>query len=731
MKMNPPTNLAISEHVSNEDAEIVNYSRLFKALWRGKLFIFLAFLVGAMISFVYAYSQYPIYRADSLLRVESQKATIPGIEALGGASPPIYTELIIIKSRKNLGLAVDTLGLEVRAWPKRVPILGNFYRNAINPDSTNKPPKILEEIDAYVQKYAWGNESIILKNFEVPDEYLDQPMTLVAKGDNKFNVFIKDIKAPIVSGEVGLQSSSEDGKIRIHVSELLGQAGSEYNILKRSRLQAIDILNASVNASEGGDKNKGIIKLTLKGENKDLIVAVLSSITETYLSQNKSRSSEEASNALVFLQQQIKPLREKSRKAEEKLKKYRTRNKTANMTLETQAVLDITSSIDADLQKLSIKKDELRQKYTANHPLLLAIVSQEKKLSLRKQRNLAKITKLPDTQQTLLALERNFKVTNSIYQDMSNKIQEFRIAKASGSIGNVYLIDSAAAYKRAVNSSKKKTLLMGPLLGALIATILVLLHKVFVSTKIETPEELEKITKISVLSSIPFSKKVIRTIGYKTDYKRQKHLLALKHKPDVAIEGLRSFRSSMHFALSEAPNNIVVIAGATANTGISFISSNLSALTAAGEKRLLLIDGDLRDGYLHTLLKQKNEIGFAELLSGDAKPDEVITSIPVGYGTMDIITSGKTPQCPSELLMHSNLNKVLPILSKKYDVVIIDTPPIDSFTDAITIGKYAGVVFLVVRSAKQVKSEVLNAVKGLTVSGVKIRGLIFNDYSHK
>ncbi|MEE9326122.1 MAG: polysaccharide biosynthesis tyrosine autokinase [Cocleimonas sp.] len=731
MKMNTPTNIAISAHDTIEDNDIVNYSQLAKTILRGKWFILLACLIGALVSFLYAYGQEPTYRADALLRVESQKATIPGIEALGGASPLVYTELIIIKSRKNLGLAVDSLGLEIKAWPKRVPLLGNVYKNLISPDALGKLPKISEKFDNFTQKYAWGNESIVLKSLSVPDEYQNQLLTLIVKHDNTFDIVLDETKEVFLTGKVGQTSTSKDNQFSIYVTELNGLPNSEFNILKQSKLAVVDELNTRVVATDGGDKKTGIINLMLEGQSKKSIVAILSNITETYLSQNKSRSSEEASKALVFLQKQIAPLKKNSEKAEVKLRNYRTRNQTANMSMETQAVLDITSAIETDIQNLSIRKDELGQKYTANHPALVSIASQERKLKLRKKRNLSKISKLPHTQQSLLTLERDFKVANRVYRDMLNKVQEFKIAKASGSIGNVYIVDSAAAHQKAVKPNKALLFAIGPILGALLAMLLVLLRQGFSKVLIDTPDSLEKITRIPVLSSVPFSKKVKQTIGYKADYRRQKNLLALKHKPDVAIEGLRSFRSSLHYALSEARNNVVMITGTTANTGTSFIVSNLSALTAAGQRRLLLIDGDLRNGYLHSLLKQTNKQGFAEILSGDVKPEDVISSIQVGYGTMDIITRGQTPQCPSELLMHSNLDKVLKILSTKYDLIVIDTPPLDSLSDATIIGKYAGAVFVVVRSARQAKNEILKAVRTLTVTGVRVRGLIFNDYNDK
>jgi tyrosine-protein kinase Etk/Wzc len=268
-------------------------------------------------------------------------------------------------------------------------------------------------------------------------------------------------------------------------------------------------------------------------------------------------------------------------------------------------------------------------------------------------------------------------------------------------------------------------------MGALLAMLIVLIRKSFQPNYVDDPHKLERMTGIPVHTPIPFTKAVRETIGFGKSSKRQKALHVLRNKPDPAIEGLRSLRSSISFALKSSKNNIVMITGVTASEGTSFISSNLAAITAAGEKKVLLIDADLRKGHLHHLLKTNNSPGFAELLAGTAKVDDVVHTLQVGYGTMDVITRGETPLHPSELLMHSNLSVILNMFSKKYDLVVIDTPPIDELSDQTVLGRKAGIVFIVVRSGLQTINTVTESIKSLSVAGVNVRGFILNGYKSK
>ena len=151
--------------VQNDDDEI-DLLELVHTLLAGKwLILFISFL-ALLLALIYAFGQQPLYKADALMQVESQKKSIPGLEDLAGLTgddASVGTELEIIKSRKILGQAVKALKLDIVAEPKRIPLLGNFYKHLFNSDSIDKPFTVLNS-------YAWGTEKIQISRLEVNDE---------------------------------------------------------------------------------------------------------------------------------------------------------------------------------------------------------------------------------------------------------------------------------------------------------------------------------------------------------------------------------------------------------------------------------------------------------------------------------------------------------------------------------------------------------------------------------
>lgn len=715
--------------LSGQNEDYIDLVQLAHTVLQGKWLIIFFTLMACLVAFIYAYGQSPVYKADALLRVETQKATIPGIEDLAGLSTDdtsVGTELELIKSRRNLATAVKSLKLNIVANPKKIKLFGNLHKRFFSPTDTKKLSLLWDKFDAYAHKYAWGNEEIVVDRIDVPKAWLNQPFTLIIKENSTYAITLND--DILLEGKVGESSTSADKSLRVFVSKLTGVPGTEFTLTKLSMRRAIASLKNKIRAKEVGKKT-GIISLSLTGTDQKTIVNTLNKVSQTYVEQNKTRSSEEASNALKFLEEQIKPVKENVDKTEANLREYRTTNSMANLPLETQAILDVIVAIDAELQKYALSRDELSQKYAELHPTIQALNAQENILKRRKEKTQKKISKLPKKQQKLLKLERDIKVSNTIYIDLLNKIQEFKIAKAS-TVGNAYVVDVADIDEAFVMPNKKRILAIGALLGTILGLIIVFLLRSMRNT-VSDPEKLEEAMGLPVYATIPLSTNVKLTGGFKGKQRKQKSLLAADHSNDPAIEGLRSLRTSLHFALHEAKNNIVMITGPSPHIGKSFISSNLSAVIAATKQRVILIDADMRKGYLHQLLNLKLDPGLSDIITEEATLEEIIHTVKIGDASMDVITRGQTPPNPSELLMHDYFKKLLDYLSSDYDLVLIDSPPIHAVTDPTIIGSHAGVVFMVVHSEQHSMKEIEHAVSRLANTGIDTKGFIFNGYVAK
>jgi len=181
----------------------------------------------------------------------------------------------------------------------------------------------------------------------------------------------------------------------------------------------------------------------------------------------------------------------------------------------------------------------------------------------------------------------------------------------------------------------------------------------------------------------------------------------------------------LHFAFLEAENNIIMISGPSPGVGKTFVSTNLAAVLADAGKRILLIDGDLRKGFVNKLMGVSREDGLSELIVKTTTLDDAVRKISnAGY---DFIPTGKIPPNPSELLMHQRFGELLTNLSKSYDHIIIDSPPILAVTDASIIGRLASVTLMVVKAGEHPIRELEQSAKRLIQSGVSLKGIVFND----
>ena len=190
------------------------------------------------------------------------------------------------------------------------------------------------------------------------------------------------------------------------------------------------------------------------------------------------------------------------------------------------------------------------------------------------------------------------------------------------------------------------------------------------------------------------------------------------------MESLRSLRTAMQFALMDAKNRVMVLTGPTPGIGKSFLTVNLAALLAHSGKRVLLIDADMRRGALDRYFGVPRRNGLSELLSDQIALEEAIreTQVP----GLSFIPTGQRPPNPSELLMSPRLALYLDGLGKRYDAVIVDSPPILAVTDATIFGVLAGSTFLVLRSGMHTEGEIGDSIKRLRTAGVQLQGGIFN-----
>ncbi|HGV3801675.1 TPA: polysaccharide biosynthesis tyrosine autokinase, partial [Klebsiella pneumoniae] len=447
--------------------------------------------------------------------------------------------------------------------------------------------------------------------------------------------------------------------------------------------------------------------------------------------QNIDRQAAQDEKSLEFLNKQLPKVRSDLDIAEDKLNDYRRTKDSVDLTLEAKSVLDQIVNVENQLNELTFRESEISQLYTREHPTYKTLMEKRKTLQDEKNKLNKKVSDMPGTQQEVLRLSRDVESGRAVYMQLLNRQQELSIAKSSA-IGNVRIIDDAITHPKPVKPKKTIIVIVGFILGVM-ASISIVLLRMLLRRGIESPEQLEEVG-INVYASIPVSDTLSnhnqkKGIRIRADKLEHKSFLAIDNPADIAIETIRGLRTSLHFAMMEARNNILMISGASPNAGKTFVSTNLAAVIAQTGKKVLFIDTDMRKGYVHKLFNSTNENGLSDILSGGINITDAIKRM--SGGGFDYITRGTVPPNPAELLMHPRFGELLKWGGENYDLVIIDTPPVLAVTDAVIIGNYSGTTLLVARFEKNTTKEIEISIRRFEQSGVKVKGCILNGVVKK
>ncbi|MEC8011614.1 MAG: polysaccharide biosynthesis tyrosine autokinase [Pseudomonadota bacterium] len=700
-------------------------------------------LAGFCIAAIYGFLATPEYSANALVQVEDEKQTslsaLQDISSMFEGKNSIETEIQIIKSRMVLGHTAEELNLNIQVEPHYFPYIGRMMARKFEQSQAGVAEPLLG-FDAY----AWGGEILEVAKLEVPDFLKGNALRLVVEHDSEYTLYDGD--EYLLKGRVGQDAviSLKDVEkynrfydqqyvlareqefspyLKINIEYLKARAGTEFTVAKQHLYKSAESLNSTLKVHEKG-KQSGMLALSFTSIHQHQVADVLNQIVNSYVDQNLERSAAEARLSLEFLERQLPPLKEQLDAAENAYNKYRVQHGSVDLDAETTGLLTEMSHLGAAILELEQERKELRNLYKPEHSVIKALDEKIQLLKIEQRKLEIDADVLPNVQKDILRLKRDVEMNTILYSKLLNTTQELKVAQA-GNIGYVRVVDYAFEPEAPFKPNKALLAVFGAMGGMMLGVFLTLFRH-GLRNKVDNPEEIEQTLGLPVYASVLHSEEQANDNRKLIGRKKGMNILTQTHPESLTVECLRSLRTTLYFSMQSAANNIILTSGPSPNIGKTFTSINLGAVLAETDKKVLVIDADLRRGTLHQYIKRSREHGLSDLLlddSHDLKTFIKNTTVP----NLDVITSGQIPANPAELLMHSRFEMLLKELSEQYDIVILDAPPILAVTDSMIIAQHAGVNLMVAKFNTHQMHELEAAQKQFETTGLKINGIVFND----
>lgn len=305
---------------------------------------------------------------------------------------------------------------------------------------------------------------------------------------------------------------------------------------------------------------------------------------------------------------------------------------------------------------------------------------------------------LPVAERQLVSIQRNYTLLENLYVFLLQRRSEAAITQASNT-SDILVVNPPMA-GRAISPRSMRNYIMAAFLGLAIP-LLVFVAMEFLNTRIQSREDIEKIT------GIPF----IGGVGHK----RAETNLEVLTSPKTAIaESFRALRSNLKYFLGKKENVVIVVTSSISGEGKTFTSINLASVLSLSGKRVLMVGADLRRPKTHIDFGLPNEIGLSTYLSGLNDWKEVVQKTQ--HIGLDLISGGPVPPNPGELLLSSSLEKFVNEAKLEYDYVVIDTPPIAIVADAFSLISFADHTLFLVRQNYTPK-DLLKTTQELFITG--------------
>jgi succinoglycan biosynthesis transport protein ExoP len=318
--------------------------------------------------------------------------------------------------------------------------------------------------------------------------------------------------------------------------------------------------------------------------------------------------------------------------------------------------------------------------------------------------------------------QREFEANRTLYDNLQQRLRTASVQSGLESL-EIDIIDPALPPANPL-LRPQSTVILTALIFGLVGGIVVAFLMESLDTGLRSIAEIESITELPSLAIIPRARRSsVDQAGTLTT--AQRNIGILTQPKSQFAEAFRSLRTSLLLSTAGHHPKYIVLTSATPSEGKTTAASNLAAILAQRDTRVLLIDGDLRRPNIHHRFGLNGKIGLTTVLTGATTMEDTVQRVPE-IPNLDILPSGPVPPFPTEMLSSGAMEAILKRCGELYDYVVIDSPPILSVTDGVILARQADAVVLVVRHGKSSKHVVRRARDILLRSGAGITGIVLN-----
>jgi polysaccharide biosynthesis transport protein len=305
-------------------------------------------------------------------------------------------------------------------------------------------------------------------------------------------------------------------------------------------------------------------------------------------------------------------------------------------------------------------------------------------------------------------LSRDVTIASNLYTTLQSRYEEARLAEVS-SIPDVRILDAAVTPEKPLKNVVP-VLIAGGLAGGLALAIVLAVLLDHFDRRLRYPDQVTRDLGLTILGVVP---RVPSGVGLRAD------------AAAPVVDALRSIRLNLVHAYGTAGPLVTTITSPGSGDGKSFISSNLALTFADMGHKTLLIDGDIRRGSLHRVLKLNRKPGLIDYLAGQAGRDEIVQTS--GIPSLDFIGSGTRKTGGPELLASGTMSQLLVSLRSSYSVIIVDSPPLGAGVDPLVLGTLTGSILMVFRSGVTDREMASVKLDHMARLPIRILGAILND----